>query len=740
MYILRRDFLKYCAGSAAALGLELSPFGTLEKALAAGDGSAIIVPSYPIATPVITTLDRTVQPVTPPPLPEGYTLYPSDIQDYATYQYGEWTQDADTGFTYLCPDMQQNPVANVPASSTPNGPDPSSTAQLLSFFTMSDIHICDKESPARAMYYAYQYPIPEVENPLSTVQQPSGNSSAYSAITLYTTQVLDAAVQTINYLHQNVAPFDFGIGLGDACDNTQYNELRWYIDVIDGKLITPSSGAHHGALATQWNYQWQYQAAGLDKSIKWYQAIGNHDQFWMGSAPVTNHIRNTLVGPNVLRMGAMALQPPYYIEPDWTQIMSGDEYAMGVVDGTTQFGKVINVGDGISDGPINTIVPDPNRRSLSINQWMNEFFNTTSQPVGHGFTRQMVQAGFACYSFYPKANVPIKIIVLDDTDKSGTAQGALDNKRYNWLINQLEAGQAADQLMIVCAHIPVHPYGQKPPSAANATPPNTCSMLPIWNQNPSFNENVSEEDLLTTLHSYPNFIAWIAGHVHRNTITPQPDPLIPGNGFWEIETPSLRDFPRGFRCFQIVRNPADPDTGDWTISIFVQSVDPSANPDPVNLINDDTPTLNSPAYTSRSYSVASQQIFGNPTQQGPGMDPSSCIYNAELVIPSGQLSQNLRNNLPLLTPVVSSLKINGGAVSTTSTTVTLNNTVTGTTPYQYMASELPSFEGAAWQAYSNAPSYTFQNTTPGTKTVYFQVVDGLGNTSTAVHASIRLRK
>ena len=122
------------------------------------------------------------------------------------------------------------------------------------------------------------------------------------------------------------------------------------------------------------------------------------------------------------------------------------------------------------------------------------------------------------------------------------------------------------------------------------------------------------------------------------------------------------------------------------------------------------------------------------------MDPSSCIYNAELVIPSGQLSQNLRNNLPLLTPVVSSLKINGGAVSTTSTTVTLNNTVTGTTPYQYMASELPSFEGAAWQAYSNAPSYTFQNTTPGTKTVYFQVVDGLGNTSTAVHASIRLRK
>ena len=71
---------------------------------------------------------------------------------------------------------------------------------------------------------------------------PVGNSSAYSAVILYTTHVLDAAVQTINALHK-AAPFDFGIGLGDACNNTQYNELRWYIDVIDGKMIYPSSGA-----------------------------------------------------------------------------------------------------------------------------------------------------------------------------------------------------------------------------------------------------------------------------------------------------------------------------------------------------------------------------------------------------------------------------------------------------------------------------------------------------------------
>ncbi|HKI50254.1 MAG TPA: iron hydrogenase, partial [Desulfobacteria bacterium] len=38
----RRDFLKYCIGSAAALGLNLSVLGKLEKALAAGGGPPII--------------------------------------------------------------------------------------------------------------------------------------------------------------------------------------------------------------------------------------------------------------------------------------------------------------------------------------------------------------------------------------------------------------------------------------------------------------------------------------------------------------------------------------------------------------------------------------------------------------------------------------------------------------------------------------------------------------------------
>ncbi len=732
MKLRRRDFLKYCVGSAAALGLEFPTFGTVERVLAAGSSLAAAWPTYPISAAVYTTLQRTVIPATLPVLPNTPYSYaaisPSDLQDYAANDYGIWYgnwngRGPDPGpglpFPYLLPDMQNPPTVSQSA-----GPNQSSPT-LLTFFTMSDVHVCDKESPARGVYYAYQYPNPEITNFPTGILQPSGSIACYSGINLYTTHVLDAAIQTVNHLYQNGYPFDFGIGLGDACDNTQYNEIRWYIDVIDGKWITPSSGANYGAGYI--DYQTPYQAAGLNKSIKWYQAVGNHDQFWQGATLMTDSLRQVLVGPNVLNLGQAVFAPPYYQLPDWNRMFNSTGFYMGVVNGTTPYGTIEYAGpEGLYKTPPK-VVADLKRRSLSLSAWMNEFFNTTTHPVGHGFTQEMVKEGFACYHFYPRADVPVKIIVLDDTDKTGGAFGALDAKRYNWLVDELRHGQANDELMIICAHIPLHAYAQKPPNPNNSSAP--FDYLELWNENPYLNENISEQQLLDTLHSYPNLVMWIAGHVHRNAITPQPngDPT-DGIGFWEVETPSLRDYPQQFRAFQILRN-------SDTISIFVLDVDPA-----VNL------TTDSPAFKSRMCAIGAQQIFGCAWVQGPGMVPSTndrenpssnCVYNAELVIRLSQLSIGLQQKLQAISPVVRSLSVDDGAVHTQSTTVTLNNTVGGSAPAHYMASESAAFTGAAWNPYSTNPTFAL-SAAPGLKTVYFKVQDAAGTASGVVKRNIRL--
>ncbi len=140
-------------------------------------------------------------------------------------------------------------------------------------------------------------------------------------------------------------------------------------------------------------------------------------------------------------------------------------------------------------------------------------FHTTSNPVGHGFTQANLDQDSACYSFVPKSDIPIKFIVLDDTvkgpDQADYAAGALDDERFQWLVTELDAGQAANQLMVIAAHVPILPQN----SLTDTTP------FPMW-PGPEY----TDDYVLNMLHQYPNLILWMAGHRHVNVVTPQPDP------------------------------------------------------------------------------------------------------------------------------------------------------------------------------------------------------------------------
>lgn len=531
---------------------------------------------------VTTTVDRTIVPDQVPTYP--HRIGPNDVALFSQYGYGTWQYGA--GIPH------QKRVDLMPLDYS--GYSVTNTALLANFFAISDIHITDKESPAQAIYYGYKWNI----------------ISGYSPAMLYSTHMLDAAVQTINRLHKT-KPFDFGLSLGDALNSAQYNELKWFVDVMDGKLINPDSGEKDDPNPGPNNdYQDEFKAEGLDPSINWYQALGNHDHFWMGMFPPDQYIKDHLIGNTVMNFGNM------FVDPSG---LKSRGYYMGVIDGKTPNGNIVGAGPVANFTKPPVIAPDANRRFISRNDFMDAFLKSSSFPAGHGFTPAAVASGFASYTFEPKSDIPLKVIVLDNTNRDdrpvtdGYGKGSIDKERYDWLVQELDKGQAEGKLMIIAAHIPIKVKLDQ----------TLIGQAMKW----STSSYKSEDEMLAKLHTYSNLILWVSGHRHLSVITPQksPDPSRPELGFWEVETPSLREFPQQFRGFRITRN------SDQTISIFATDVDPVAKE-------------GSLAAKARSYAVAANQLFNIVQDPMP-----SGVANAELIL---QLSPEMRAKLDQLgTPI-----------------------------------------------------------------------------------------
>ncbi|MGH2756312.1 MAG: hypothetical protein ACRDI3_00815 [Actinomycetota bacterium] len=492
---------------------------------------------------------------------------------------------------------------------------------LTSFFVIADVQLADEESPARAEGADPCFPSPGVDSsafrPHETMVPHLMNAHIRAANAI-------AAAGSPNLSDG----FDFLIGLGDLADNQQYNEIRWIIDILDGgQPIDPDTGdpGYHGPQAedptggsgrnaplpsevTQsvlelanepfWATGFRLGNDLAAQRLPWYSLPGNHDVKVQGTLPDEfsgqSHQDGTAWRATYRRYYIGGTKVVFQdVPPEQKQRLCA---AMEAQDDAAFIAALTEiVGDPQNSVGRNKIVPaDPTRMPLyrtdEIKQpgdqelclaaaggqtaaehacessWVEEHFDTTGIPVGHGYGEDLNTGSErchdengllerACYSF---SDGLFHYIGLDSNPPEGAQRGNIDPAQFDWLERELKENStsyyedgvlvenpdpdATDRLIVVFAH---HP---------------TESMSNVDNGRPTSSGKVGQ-DLIDLLLRFPNVILNANGHSHRNKIWARSD-ADTGTGYWEVNTAAIADYPTQSRVIEIA------DNRDGTLSIF----------------------------------------------------------------------------------------------------------------------------------------------------------------------------
>lgn len=451
---------------------------------------------------------------------------------------------------------------------------------LASFVQLSDLHVTDAQSPARAEFLDR---LGDEDQPSAPLVGRVGTYRPQEALTHQVVEAMTAAIRRVPGGPATGVPLAFAIATGDNTDNAQANELEAYLALLEGgRVVLPDSGdlGRFEGVGSADAYDVRYYhpdgtPAGepddlprarrgfplvpglLDAArrpffsggvgVPFYAVYGNHDALLGGTLPALAALGSLAVGDRK-PLGAAE-------DVDLVALLAGNETGAPADSW------------GVLGGPHRVVSADPRRRVVSPRAWIGAHFSATRG--GHGFCALAREDGRAYYGFDAGE---IRFLVLDTVNRAGGWQGSLGEDQMDWLEEELLAGHrsfyapdgrrvthdAPDRGFVLCSHHTLetltNPYA------------------------PAGERRFLAGEVAALLARFPNVLAWLNGHTHEHAVRARPAAAVLAGahgGFFEITTASHIDWPQQSRLVELVL-----DEASGQLALFSATLDHAGLIDP----------------------------------------------------------------------------------------------------------------------------------------------------------------